>query len=449
MSKHKSIFKRQGSLYNTVDNDVVLDRLKFINKGDIYQVYGKSIPDTLITDEIKNTEAYKTFIGISTCLIPPKKGRGKVAQGTKVVGIPKKETVDSKKKRPKKKVSIRDEFNTPSAPKKKTMDSSKKLKGIELLSEAAQFEIDTQKAIKTSRCESRFQHQSGGSSEGTSLRLEVPDEPYEKSADSDEGAGTSPETDDERTDTDVEDQVKGVAEMNIVEEAEEENIERVEKQKDDEELKADEEQKEDDQTGNEQLVVPISTIQKETPNLLQSTSSRSVSSNFDVPHIQQEPFHDVKVSVIPEPTQIPPTIPPTTPPAPPLPATQIPSTQIPNSEAVNSVVQRFTKIEQAVKELKQADHSTTILASIRSHVPSVVEDYLGSSLPDTLKNVLQSHTEDIKKELSEKRDYKDVIKESVQGCCSIVVSIPACHAGDPGSIPGNGAKNLITSDYTL
>ena len=26
-----------------------------------------------------------------------------------------------------------------------------------------------------------------------------------------------------------------------------------------------------------------------------------------------------------------------------------------------------------------------------------------------------------------------------QGRCSIVVSIPACHAGDPGSIPGNGA----------
>ena len=25
-----------------------------------------------------------------------------------------------------------------------------------------------------------------------------------------------------------------------------------------------------------------------------------------------------------------------------------------------------------------------------------------------------------------------------QGRCSIVVSIPACHAGDPGSIPGNG-----------
>ena len=27
---------------------------------------------------------------------------------------------------------------------------------------------------------------------------------------------------------------------------------------------------------------------------------------------------------------------------------------------------------------------------------------------------------------------------SKQSRCSIVVSIPACHAGDPGSIPGNG-----------
>ena len=29
-----------------------------------------------------------------------------------------------------------------------------------------------------------------------------------------------------------------------------------------------------------------------------------------------------------------------------------------------------------------------------------------------------------------------------RGRCSIVVSIPACHAGDPGSIPGNGAFGL-------
>ena len=29
--------------------------------------------------------------------------------------------------------------------------------------------------------------------------------------------------------------------------------------------------------------------------------------------------------------------------------------------------------------------------------------------------------------------------------CSIVVSIPACHAGDPGSIPGNGVLFIFWS----
>ncbi|GKC98775.1 hypothetical protein Tco_1169050 [Tanacetum coccineum] len=82
----------------------------------------------------------------------------------------------------------------------------------------------------------------------------------------------------------------------------------------------------------------------------------------DVPHIEQEPFHDVKVSVVPETTQQPQT----TPPAPPLRATEIQSTQDPNTEAVKSV------------------------------------------------KVLQSHTKELKKELFEKRGYRDIIEESVQ-----------------------------------
>ncbi|GJT96370.1 hypothetical protein Tco_1091888 [Tanacetum coccineum] len=59
MTKHKSISTRKGSPYHTVDDDEMLDRLKFINKGDIYQVYGKPIPDTWITNEIKKSKAYK------------------------------------------------------------------------------------------------------------------------------------------------------------------------------------------------------------------------------------------------------------------------------------------------------------------------------------------------------------------------------------------------------
>nr|GEW42242.1 hypothetical protein [Tanacetum cinerariifolium] len=90
---------------------------------------------------------------------------------------------------------------------------------------------------------------------GVGLRPKVPDEPTGKSAVSDEGAEENPKdipwesidddetknddeedvtsidiekTDDERMDIDVEDQEKGVEEMNIVEEAKEEIAKKVE-----------------------------------------------------------------------------------------------------------------------------------------------------------------------------------------------------------------------------
>ncbi|GJT88517.1 hypothetical protein Tco_1070234 [Tanacetum coccineum] len=88
MTKHKSISTRQGFPFHTVDDYEVLDRLKFINKGYIYQVYGKPIPDTWITDEINKFEAFKMYFKYSTGLIPPKKGRGRGAQGTKATDAP-------------------------------------------------------------------------------------------------------------------------------------------------------------------------------------------------------------------------------------------------------------------------------------------------------------------------------------------------------------------------
>ncbi|GJS04958.1 hypothetical protein Tco_0321466 [Tanacetum coccineum] len=212
--------------------------------------------------------------------------RGKGAHEAKASVTPKK-TTKPKKKQPKRKLLIRDETNE---------------------SEGEPENRPTGKKKRTPRAV----YQSGGSSGGAGLRPEVYDELTGNFADSDEGAGTSLEndddeddasigiekTDDERTYTYFDYQVKGVAEMNIAEEANEENTERVEEQKDDEELKG------------------------------------------YVPHIEQEPFHvEIDVQRF---------------------------TQVPNSEAVKFVVQRFTELERAVKELKQADHSTTILASIRS-----------------------------------------------------------------------------------
>ncbi|GKB84879.1 hypothetical protein Tco_0957151, partial [Tanacetum coccineum] len=50
---------------------------------DDFQEYGRAIPDTMLTDKIKQSKAYKAFIAYSTGLIPPKKTRGKGSQGNK------------------------------------------------------------------------------------------------------------------------------------------------------------------------------------------------------------------------------------------------------------------------------------------------------------------------------------------------------------------------------
>ncbi|GJR56339.1 hypothetical protein Tco_1406860 [Tanacetum coccineum] len=136
--------RRQGSCYNTVDNDGVLDRLKFISKGEEHQ-------------------------------------------GTKAMVIPKKATVASTKKLAKKKESSGNK-------------SDEQEERLTRRKPIAQLEIDTQKTIKASKHESRFQHQFGSSSEGAGITPEVLGEPIRKTTVSDEGVGTSPEVPDETKD---------------------------------------------------------------------------------------------------------------------------------------------------------------------------------------------------------------------------------------------------------
>ncbi|GKA33072.1 hypothetical protein Tco_0719439 [Tanacetum coccineum] len=58
---------------NTNKDDGAIQRLKFVNKGEDFQEYGRAISDTMLTDEIKQSKAYKAFIAYSTGLMPPKK----------------------------------------------------------------------------------------------------------------------------------------------------------------------------------------------------------------------------------------------------------------------------------------------------------------------------------------------------------------------------------------
>nr|GEX42044.1 putative RNA-directed DNA polymerase [Tanacetum cinerariifolium] len=66
-----------GLFMNTIKDDGVLGRLKFISKGEPTHVYGISIHDVMLNDDIKNSKAYQTYLALSTSTKPLKKGRGK------------------------------------------------------------------------------------------------------------------------------------------------------------------------------------------------------------------------------------------------------------------------------------------------------------------------------------------------------------------------------------
>ncbi|GJY66903.1 hypothetical protein Tco_0469141 [Tanacetum coccineum] len=83
---------------------------------------------------------------------------------------------------------------------------------------------------------------------------------------------------------------------------------------------------------------------------------------------------------------------------PPIPHTQH-STPIPNqttteattstlafqeSETLSAVHLRVSDLEKEVKELKKVDHSSALLATIKSKVLTAVKEYLGTSLDDAL-----------------------------------------------------------------
>ncbi|GJZ64216.1 hypothetical protein Tco_0620637 [Tanacetum coccineum] len=93
-SIHKSVPKTLPSGLHTIKDDGVLSRMKFVRIAEDFQEYGQAIPDTMLTDEIEQSKTYQIFIKYSTGLIPLKKSRGKVSQGKKSDVTPKPASVD-------------------------------------------------------------------------------------------------------------------------------------------------------------------------------------------------------------------------------------------------------------------------------------------------------------------------------------------------------------------
>ncbi|GJX11982.1 hypothetical protein Tco_0201841 [Tanacetum coccineum] len=71
------------------------------------------------------------------------------------------------------------------------------------------------------------------------------------------------------------------------------------------------------------------------------------------------------------------------------------TTSLPEITPFISFQLRVARLEQEMSEVKKTDHSTDVLASIRSQVPTAVDNYLGTKLDDALLKVLERHTADL------------------------------------------------------
>nr|GEU50755.1 retrovirus-related Pol polyprotein from transposon TNT 1-94 [Tanacetum cinerariifolium] len=75
ISKDNTISMRNRINLHAIRDDTLLGTLKFVPKTEDYQKYRALIPDGMIKQDIKDSKAYKTYLDYATRKVPPKKAR--------------------------------------------------------------------------------------------------------------------------------------------------------------------------------------------------------------------------------------------------------------------------------------------------------------------------------------------------------------------------------------
>ncbi|GJT19438.1 hypothetical protein Tco_0878144 [Tanacetum coccineum] len=125
VTQDKTFSWRNKIRMHTSRDDYLINTLTFVSAKEATQIYGAILPESLTSLEMKETKAYKTYLGFATGATPPKKAR-KFKKPTS----PQLTTV------PQKGVVIRETPEMPLSKKKEKINVEKR-KGIDLLSEVA------------------------------------------------------------------------------------------------------------------------------------------------------------------------------------------------------------------------------------------------------------------------------------------------------------------------
>ncbi|GJT64731.1 hypothetical protein Tco_1016211 [Tanacetum coccineum] len=301
--------------------------------------------------------------------------------------------------------------DTSSVTKKLSPDPSQKLKSVLTLNPKEKLATDTMKALKENKKTNRRQPGTEGSTEGTSRIPEVLNESTIVPATSSEGI------DDDEDDDDDDDKSIDLEKIDD-EETDDEFVHNGEYVQTDDEFVQNAEKTEEVKDDTKKVELPL------------TSSSLSVSSGFGNQFLNLS-FDTSLIDITPTPET--PSVAPATTllplpyvssishvplqstkpiPTPPI-TTEAPSVTM-ILDPLHVVIQRVYVLAKDVQELKEADNTTTLSASLKSKIPSVVYAFLGSSLGNELHKVLQRHTEELIQKYPQQIDYKEMVKEFVQ-----------------------------------
>ncbi|GJZ84609.1 hypothetical protein Tco_0649948 [Tanacetum coccineum] len=361
--QHKSLLNYNYQHYQTIKDDGIVSRLKFVRIGKDYQEYGLPIPETMLTEEIKQSESYQIT---ESELEPAKKRTTSKRRVKKSITISAKDNIipdaDVSLKLGKS-ISLTEAEEAEAARK---VHATHAIISVLYLTLKEQEAANTMKALKESRKTSRRQPSTRGSHEGTGRKPGVPDESTVVSATSsanDEDAETESDTDEiykykihVHKDVDVE-----MTEPKTVKHEKKEKEEMTDAAKPDVEKTTKEE-------GDAEKVVGTSFPVKE------ATEFPLPSSSF------------VPISVILETINLPPI---------PKILTETLVFIAVSSPQVTPIILRVENLEKDVFELKKIDISDEAFVTLKTHVLTVVDNYLESKVGDVFQKELQKHTTDL------------------------------------------------------
>ncbi|GJS65405.1 hypothetical protein Tco_0679969 [Tanacetum coccineum] len=433
LTKDKTVSRRNKIGMDTSKDNYLINTLRFVFANEESQIYEARLPESMTSPEMRETKAYKTYIGYATRVTPPKKERKfkKPASPklTTVPASPKEPTKQSKRvRRPAKKstnaetagVVIRD---TPgvSVSKKIAPAKADRGKGIDGSSEGSDFESDVPDESKA---------KSSNTNEGTGVRPGVPDVSKSDSFESDNKSWGDSDDDNESDDNDDEgsendddsgndaqdskridsdEEENPNLNLNVDEEEETQKEEYVhtidysvptDEETDDAHMEFDDEEYDDlyKDVNVRSKVVEHEEVGKGDVDMTDAThesgskQSSSVSSDFaskflildNVPPVVDEVASMMNVKKL-------------------LLFLQQPFDH------------RVSTLKNELSQLKQVDHSAHILTSIRSQISVMVDDHLSTRIGFATQMALQSYTAEFKKKAQEEKDrYIDLIEKSIK-----------------------------------